>query len=72
MDPEKARAYLSRWQLVQEREIAELRRTSSDTKLKQLEALFASRDAFGADPDRAAEERTVRERWIRLRQALSA
>jgi hypothetical protein len=46
LNPEEVRAYLSRWDLVREREVAELRGTSLDTKLKQLEALVASRHLF--------------------------
>ena len=69
--PDEARAYLQRFELVREIEAAELRRTSMDTKLRQLAALMASRDAFGTDADRDRDVQTVRERWARLRQALS-
>jgi hypothetical protein len=67
-----ARAYLARWTSVSEMEIAELRSTSMDTKLHQLASLMASREMFGADPDREQSVETVREGWARLRQALSA
>lgn len=72
MNPEEVRAYLSRWRLVHEVEVAELRRTSFETKLRQLEALVASRDLFGPDPNRAVEEGEVQRRWAQLRRALSA
>jgi hypothetical protein len=72
MTPEEVRAYLTRWELVQEVEVAELRRTPLDTKLRQLEALFASRDVFVAEPNREIETKEVWERWTRLRQVLSA
>lgn len=72
MNREEVRAYLARWQLVQEAEIAELRRTSLETKFRQLESLVASRSVFGAEPNRDAQAGEVRERWTRLRQALSA
>ena len=42
-----------------------------ETKLQQLAALMASRHVFGPEPDREAETRVVRERWVRLRRALS-
>jgi hypothetical protein len=42
-----------------------------ETKLQQLAALMASRHVFGPEPDREAQIRVVRERWARLRRALS-
>jgi hypothetical protein len=56
--------------LVKDIEIAELRRTSMDTKLSQLSALMVSRSLFGVDPERENGIRLVRERWARLWQAL--
>lgn len=67
---EQARSYLQRWEMVHALEVAELRRTSMETKLQQLAALMASRDLFGPEPDRDAQLREVRDRWARLRQAL--
>jgi hypothetical protein len=67
---EDAQAYLARWQLVREMELAELRRTSMDMKLCQLAALMASRGLFDAHPERELQSQQVRERWARLRQAL--
>ena len=69
--PEEARAYFRRWELVREVEVMELRRTSMETKLKHLAALMASRHVFGPEPDREAQIQVVRERWARLRRALS-
>jgi hypothetical protein len=69
--PEEARAYFRRWELVREVEASELRRTPMETKLQQLAALMAARHIFGPEPDREAETRVVRERWARLRRALS-
>ena len=68
--PAEAQAYVKRWDLVKDIEIAELRRTSMDTKLRQLSALMASRGLFGVDPERENGIRLVRERWARLWQAL--
>jgi hypothetical protein len=63
-------AYFKRWELVKEIELAELRRTSTDTKLRQLSALMASRSLFGVDPERENGMQLVRDRWARLWQAL--
>jgi hypothetical protein len=65
-----ARRYLQRWALVEERELAELRKTSIETKSRQLAALMASRDLFRKDHDRDKGVREVRERWDRIRKAL--
>ena len=67
----EAEAYLARWRLVQEAEVAELRRTSMATKLSQVAALVAARDSFKPDPDRDLQVDEVRERWARVRQASS-
>jgi hypothetical protein len=68
--PTEAKAYLQRWELVKEIELIELRRTSMAVKLGQLSALMASRNLFGADPERANDVQIVRDRWACLRQAL--
>jgi hypothetical protein len=68
--PEDALAYFKRWELVKEMEVAELRRTSMDTKFRQLSALMASRGLFGIDPDRESGVQRVRDHWARLWQAL--
>ena len=59
----EAQAYFERWELVKEIELAELRRTSMDTKLRQLSALMASRSLFAADPKRERGVQLVRDRW---------
>jgi Fe-S-cluster formation regulator IscX/YfhJ len=69
---EQARAYLERWALVREAEALELQHTPMAIKFRQLDALMASRDAFGDDPQREQEIESVRERWTGLRQALGA
>jgi hypothetical protein len=71
MTSEQALAYVARWQQVHDAEVAELRHTSMETKFAQLKALMASRDVFGPEPERDTQVREVRERWARLRQALS-
>jgi hypothetical protein len=69
--PEEALAYFRRWELVRDAEARELRDTPMETKLQQLASLMASRHVFGPQPDREAEIEVVRERWARLRRALS-
>jgi hypothetical protein len=68
--PAEAQAYSKRWNLVKEVELAELRSTSMDTKLRQLSALMASRSLFGVDPERENGMQLVRDRWACLWQAL--
>jgi hypothetical protein len=70
INPTEAQAYFKRWELVEEIELVELRRTSMDVKLRQLSALMASRGLFGVDPDRENGVQLVRDRWACLRQAL--
>ena len=62
-------AYRSRWNLVNQAEIEELRVTSAATKFRQLAALMASIDDFMWPTDRDGEVAEVRARWQRLRQA---
>ena len=68
--PAEALAYFKRWDLVKEVELAELRRTSMDTKLRQLSALMGSRSLFGIDPGRENSMQLVRDRWALLWQVL--
>jgi len=68
--PAEAQAYFKRWDLVKEIELAELRRTSMDTKLRQLSALMASRSLFRADAERENGMQLVRDRWALLWQVL--
>jgi hypothetical protein len=71
MTAAESRAYLDRWQQLRAVEAVELQRTPMRTKLQQLTALMHSRDIFGPEPEREAQILEVRERWVRLRQALS-
>ena len=66
----EAQAYLKRWDLVKEIELAELRHTSMDTKLRQLSALMESRSLFGVDTERENGMQLVRDRWALLWQVL--
>jgi len=66
----EAQAYFKRWDLVKEIELAELRRTPMDTKLRQLSALMESRSLFGVDTERENGMQLVRDRWALLWQVL--
>lgn len=65
----EAQAYLNRWKLVHERETAELRSTSMETKARQLGVLMASPDLFRHDDARDEEVRELRKRWAVIRSA---
>lgn len=67
--PAEAQAYLNRWKLVLERETAELRSTSMETKARQLAVLMASRNLFQHDDARDEEICEVRKRWAVIRSA---
>lgn len=67
LDPAETRAWLSRWNEVEEVTLAELRRMTPEEKLAQLETLM--RDAAMFDWSAADEEDArVRELWMRLRE----
>jgi polyhydroxyalkanoate synthesis regulator phasin len=68
---EQAQEYLKRFELLEEAQIAERRRASMQLRFRQLSALMSSRHAFGVEAGRERELDLVRERWARLRQALS-
>ena len=68
--PAEAQAYFKRWDLVKEIELAELRRTTMDTKLRQLSVLMASRSLFGVDAERENGTQLVRDRWALLWRVL--
>ncbi len=70
--PEEARLYTERWALVRAFELEELRRTSMETKLRQLASLMESRDLFADHAERENAVQEVRSRWASLREALSA
>ena len=65
---ETAIEYKRRWQAVHEAEIDEIRQTPLTTKLRQLSLLVGSGNLFPAQPDRAAQDAEVRDRWNRIRR----
>ena len=72
MTKTQAQAFRQRWQMVNDAECEELRRTPPELKLRQLDALFALAGQLGWMPALSAEEAEVRERWNRLRKAYGA
>jgi hypothetical protein len=72
MSPEEARHYLAGLALANEFEIQELRNAPVELKLRQLWTLMTSAGLFDNGAQREAESRMVRERWVRLYQALRA
>lgn len=69
--PEQTRAYLRRWERVNEREREELRAMTIDEKLRQVAVLMASAKVLGWDQQLDAEDAEVRERWRLLRERLN-
>lgn len=68
--PKDARAYLRRWQLVEEMEAAELRATPIEIKLRQLAALMGSRGLFpDGDVQGRLPDDELRRTWDTIRRA---
>lgn len=72
ISPQDAQALARRWELVRDREAAMRRSASKEIRFRQVCALVASRELFGAESDRDAGVRAVRERWDWLRRAYGA
>lgn len=70
IDRSDAAAYLDRWVLMTQRERMELRETSTEQKLRQLSALFASRSLFPVNEAVEREREDLGERWHRIRLAV--
>jgi len=70
IDRSDAAAYLDRWVSMTQRERMELRETSTEQKLRQLSALFASRSLFPVNAAVEREREDLRERWHRIRLAV--
>ncbi len=66
LSPSEARAFVRRWELVAEAELAETRRQSPEEKLAALSALMESARALGWNTTDGNEVEIVRERWRHL------
>ena len=64
----EARAFRTRWKIVNRAEREELRGTPINKKFEQLAALMSSVKELGWTKPLAAEEKEVRERWNKLRK----
>lgn len=62
------KAYMKRWELVNEREREELRRTSMEKKLEQIDILMNSARQFGWGKKLSSEDKEVWQRWNLLRE----
>jgi len=67
VSPEQARAFRRRWQLVEERERAELKSSTLEEKVDELERLMLSVRDFGWD-EALDDDAPVRARWADLRE----
>jgi hypothetical protein len=69
MKADEVRAWKKRWELVNAREIEELRQTPMEVKFQQLASPMAMARELGWVDHSPQEVAEVRERWIRLRKA---
>lgn len=68
MTKAEAKAWKARFEALNEFEREELRKTTFDTKLRQLVTLMQWGRAFGWQKCPAEGENEVRDRWIRLKK----
>ena len=66
LDPEEVKAFVNRWKIVREEEVAELRATPLARKLETAAALMASGRALGWATTDPTEVEAVRARWQAL------
>jgi NADH dehydrogenase/NADH:ubiquinone oxidoreductase subunit G len=64
----EAKAFRTRWKIVNNAEQKELRSTSADKKFEQLVGLMSSVEEIGWTKALATEEKEVRNRWNKLRR----
>jgi hypothetical protein len=67
LTPAQAQAFAERWKQVNQAELEELRASSPDLALRQLDALRSAVDLFGWQADLERETEEVRSRWNKLR-----
>lgn len=71
MTKEEALEFKSRYQAVNEFEVQELRNTSVETKLAQLNSLMSLARAAGWDRKLADDVSEARQRWLRLKGVIT-
>ncbi len=62
------KAYMKRWELVNNREREELRRMTPEERLSIVSGLMLSAKKLGWDKKLEKETKAVRERWVRLKE----
>lgn len=72
MTKDEARAFKSRWELVNRVTAEETRRTPVEIKLRQLAQMYEAGQALGWAGGLKDGEEEVRERWRRLREFYNA
>ena len=69
MNRAEAKAWMARWEAVNEAELEELRSTPAAVKFQQLASLMLSALAMGWRMGTEEEDAEMRSRWARLRAA---
>jgi len=69
MTKAEIQAWRSRWKLMHELEVEDLRQTPMDVKLQQLAALMGSVDVFHARESLEHDDQVGYDRWQRFRTA---
>jgi len=67
MDRDEMRAWMKRWEIVNEYTTEEARALTPEEKFRRLEMLFASASLFPRSAADEEDEERVRELWMRLR-----
>lgn len=67
MDRDELRAWMARWEIVNQHTIEELRALTLEQKFGQLETLVASAGLFPPGADDEEEDQRVHDLWMRLR-----
>lgn len=67
MDRDEVRAWMARWEIVNQHTIEEVRALTPEQKFRQLETLVASASLFPPAADEEEEDQRVRDLWMRLR-----
>jgi hypothetical protein len=67
MDRDEVRAWIARWEIVNQHTIKEARALTPEQKFRQLEMLVASAGPFPRTAADEEDDERVRELWTRLR-----
>jgi hypothetical protein len=67
MDRDEVRAWMARWEIVNQHTIEEARSLTPEQKFRKLEMLVASASLFPRTAADEEDDERVRELWMRLR-----